>query len=249
MGKNLDLIKRINKTIVHPEGTYDSFEKQLLNLSGGIFDVTKPLIVSGNSRCLGFIDSPKDKLITMRVGTALKIREKHEIGYAFVGQCLDMLKGSVLAFDSLSQDNSKVILLDAFNDEGEPYIAICRTNKLMNGLEVNEITSIYTKENIEKFLVRTFEADKKFYKNKKTERYIRSQRLQLPREMIYALSENYSNRTFSKSQVKLDFLTAEFDSSSKTDSLDRRIASAGSRRRSSVSKQQPIHRKCAKHER
>lgn len=32
-----DTIKNINKTIVHEDGKIDSFDKQLINLSGGIY--------------------------------------------------------------------------------------------------------------------------------------------------------------------------------------------------------------------
>lgn len=33
-----DTIKNINKTIVHEDGKIDSFDKQLINLSGGTFE-------------------------------------------------------------------------------------------------------------------------------------------------------------------------------------------------------------------
>ncbi len=204
MNTKIEIIRKLNKTIVHEDGSIDSFEKQLLNLSGGIFDVTKPLIVSAESSSINYFETNPDKPITMRVNTALKIREKHEIGYAFVGQCLDLLKGSVLAFESLTQDNSMIVLLDAFNSEHDPYIAICRMDRTMNMVEVNEITSVYDKQNFENFIKRTFDADKKFYKNKKTEQYIKSHRLQLPKEMIFALSDNYSKSSFTKSQVDLE---------------------------------------------
>ena len=41
--------------------------------------------------------------------------------------------------------------------------------------------------NIASFLLRTYEANKTFYKTKKIEQIIKSQRLQLPKEMISAL--------------------------------------------------------------
>lgn len=200
----IDIIRKINKTIVHDDGSVDSFERQLLYLSGGIFDTTKPLVVSGNSLAIDYFETEVHKPIIMRVNTAIKIREKHEIGYAFVGQCLDMLKNSVLAFESLTHPSSKIVLLDTFNDEGDPYIAVCRMDKFVHTIEVNEITSLYDKQNFEKFLIRTYDADKKFYKNKKTEQYIKSQRLQLPRGLIYALSDNYYKSSFTKSQVEDD---------------------------------------------
>lgn len=227
MESYVDIIRRINKTIVREDNTIDSFEKQLLNLSGGIFDVTKPLIVSPDSSIINYFEPNANKPITMRANTAIKIREKHEIGYAFVGQCLDMLKESVLAFESLTKDNSMVVLLDAYNDEDDPYIAICRTDRQMNMIEVNEITSIYDKQNFEKFIVRTFDKNKRFFKNKKTEHYIKSQRLQLPKEMIYALSDKYYKPSFTKSQVENDINFKKMDVfCEKSVPLDKKIARA-----------------------
>lgn len=220
-------IQRINRTVVRADGSVDSFEKQLLNLSGGIFDVTKPLIVSHNSVSLNYFERNHNKPIVMRVNTALKIREKHEIGYAFVGQCLDMLKGSVLAFESLTHPNSMVVLLDSFDEDNNPYIAICRTDRRMNMVAVNEITSIYGKQNFEKFIIRTFDEDRKFFKNKKTEQYIKSQRLQLPKEMIYALSGNYYTTSFTKSQVENELKSKNFSTfNERSVPLDEKIAKA-----------------------
>lgn len=71
-----DSIKSINKTIVHEDGKIDSFDKQLINLSGGIFDVRFPLVVSDNTNCLSYISTINEsKPLTMMVSTAIKIRE------------------------------------------------------------------------------------------------------------------------------------------------------------------------------
>lgn len=231
MKDQIELIRKINKTVVREDNTLDSFEKQLLNLSGGVFDTNKPLIVSPDSNCINYFEPDFKKPITMRVNTAVKIREKHEIGYAFVGQCLDMLKESVLAFESLTKDNSMVVLLDSYNDDNDPYIAVCRMDRRMNMVEVNEITSIYDKQNFEKFLIRTYEANKKFFKNKKTEQYIKSQRLQLPKEMIYALSDDYYKPSFTKSQVESDLNIKNFSNSyDNVVPLDKQIKVANSRK-------------------
>lgn len=232
MVHELDNVRRINHTIVHDDGVIDSFERQLLYLNSGIFDVTMPLVVSPNSIGIDYLNVNKEKPITMRVGTAQKIRDKHAIGYAFVGQCLDLIKNSVLAFDSLTHPTSKVVVLDVFNEEGNPYIAICRTNKRMSGVEVYEITSIYDKKNIAEFMTRTYMSDKRFYKNKKTEQYIKSHRFQLPREMIYALSDDYYKSSFNKSQVDNDNSMSEIlknDEEYNISSVDSLLADAYSR--------------------
>lgn len=49
-------IKKINKNVVRDDGSIDSFEQQLIDLSGGVFDTQYPLIVDGNTTCLSYID-------------------------------------------------------------------------------------------------------------------------------------------------------------------------------------------------
>lgn len=221
----LDSIRRINKTIVRDDGTLDSFQKQLQDLGNGVYDVTKPLIVFPNSACLSFITAAPNAPLTILVKTIRKLQEKHQIDLAFIGICPDLIKNSALAFDSLSQDTSKVILLDACNEEGDPYIAVIRLNRLMSMVPVHEITSIYPKKNFGSFLLRTYQADKTFYKTKKLEQIIKSQRLQLPKEMISALC-NHSNHTFTKSQAERGFTGAV----TRKIKLDDTIRSASKRR-------------------
>lgn len=95
--------------------------------------------------------------------------------------------------------------LDEVDDDGFPMIAICRENKDMGGnLLLNEITSIYEKEKLEQLLNRSYENDKTFYTNKKTEQYVKSRGLQLSKGLTYALSNYYTRASFNKSQVEQD---------------------------------------------
>lgn len=233
----LESIRRLNKTIIHEDGTLDSFEQQLLALDNGVFDVTKPLIVSPDSTCLSQIAPDTTTPITMRVKTIHKLKAKHGLDLSFISKCPDLLRHGVLAFDSLSQNTSKVILLDTCNEAGEPYIAVIRLNRLMSMVQVHEITSIYAKANAGSFLMRTYQANKTFYKNKKTEQIIKSQRLQLPKEMIFALSNNYSSHIFTKSQVERALIASLGGTPRQKNTLDQTIKSAADRRNGSESPQ------------
>lgn len=155
-----DSIKSINKTIVHEDGKIDSFDKQLINLSGGIFDVRFPLVVSDNTNCLSYISTINEsKPLTMMVSTAIKIREKHDIGFAYVSQVNDLLKNSIMAFESLKHDTSVIVLLDDYDDIDDPMIAVCRTDKKVGYVDVNEITSIYDRERFSSLLQRTYDSN------------------------------------------------------------------------------------------
>ena len=140
----------------------------------------------------------------MNVSTAIKIREKHDIGYAYVSRCTSLLKKSVLAFESIKYKSSKVVVLDDFTDDGNPIVAICRINKQIGCVYVNEINSIYDRQKFSNYMINAYNSNCKFYKNEKTEHYITSHWSQLPDDMIYALCTTNYRHSFTKNQVKED---------------------------------------------
>lgn len=202
---SIEQIKKINKTIVHEDGRIDSFEKQLINLISGLYDTRFPMIVSENSRCLDFISKNSSNPLVINVSTVIKIREKHDIGYAFVSECEEMIEKSIFAFDSLNKSTSKILVLNKKDEENNPIIAVIRFNKEMgrNAIKINEITSIYDKQRLSNLIIRSYDADKMFYKNKIEQ--LRSIGLQLPQDVKFALSGNYNKAIFSKSQVERDY--------------------------------------------
>lgn len=200
----LDKIRRINKSIIKGNGTIESFDKQLIELMSGRYDTRFPMVISSNSKCLDYINSNITNPILINVSTVIKIKEKHDIGYAFVSDSEEMIQNSIFAFDSLSHDTSKIIVLNEVDDENNPIIAVVRFNKKMgrDAILINEITSIYEKERLSNLIEKTYNADKMFYKNKIE--HIRSIGFSLPKDVEYALSENYDRACFTKSQVKRD---------------------------------------------
>lgn len=200
----LDKIRRINKSIIKENGTIESFDKQLIELMSGRYDTRFPMVISSNSKCLDYINSNITNPILINVSTVIKIKEKHDIGYAFVSDSEEMIQNSIFAFDSLSHDTSKIIVLNEVDDENNPIIAVVRFNKKMgrDAILINEITSIYEKERLSNLIEKTYDADKMFYKNKIE--HIRSIGFSLPKDVEYALSENYDRACFTKSQVKRD---------------------------------------------
>ena len=200
----LDKIRRINKSIIKENGTIESFDKQFIELMSGRYDTRFPMVISSNSKCLDYINSNITNPILINVSTVIKIKEKHDIGYAFVSDSEEMIQNSIFAFDSLSHDTSKIIVLNEVDDENNPIIAVVRFNKKMgrDAILINEITSIYEKERLSNLIEKTYNADKMFYNNKIE--HIRSIGFSLPKDVEYAISENYDRACFTKSQVKRD---------------------------------------------
>lgn len=80
---------------------------------------------------MNYITKNASNPILINVSTVIKIKEKHDIGYAFVSDCEQMIKNSIFAFDSLKHDTSKIIVLDEVDDEDNPIIAVVRLDKKM----------------------------------------------------------------------------------------------------------------------
>lgn len=203
----IDIIKRINKNVVLEDGKIISFDKQLIQLMSGVFDTRYPLVIAPNTMSLSYInDLNPNNCLVMNSSTVIKLREKHDLGFEFVSNCERYLQESLLAFESYKHETSKVILLREVDDDGFPMVAICRQDKRMgNELYVNEIPSIYDKQNLERLITHSYEKDQMFFKNKKIEQYVRSIGLQLPKGCTYALSDSYDKQVFNKSQVERDY--------------------------------------------
>lgn len=115
------------------------------------------------------------------------------------------LENSLLAFDSIRND-SKIVVLDTKDNEGNSIIAVCRIDKSFDGniIFVNEITSTYGRRNLINLMNKTWQNNLFFYKTKKTEQFVKAFSTQLHQDLNDALSTNYNRQTFNRSQVLED---------------------------------------------
>jgi len=199
---DIERIKQINPSIVKDDGTIQSFKEQLFDLEHGLYDFTLPMVITPSSEYLSFMgneDPEKPVLINPR--KIMKIRAEHFLTISDLADLEYYLKGSGLAFESLTQGTSRVVVIDKEDEVGDQIIAACRLDAESAFLSVNQITSIYGKENFMGFVERTFEADKVFFCNEKTETFVKSPRLQLPNSLINALSIMDYKGSFNRSQI------------------------------------------------
>ena len=139
----IDTLRKINKNIVHDDGTIDSFERQLIDFMFGEYDYNYPFVISTNSEGLKLVmDIDLDKPLCIDVKTVIKCERKHSLDLSFVSHIDDYIRESCLAFESLTQETSIVFVLNRKSDTFElPYIAICRTDKKCgeHGLTIGEL--------------------------------------------------------------------------------------------------------------
>ena len=95
-----------------------------------------------------------------------------------------MLENTLLGVESKDRDDSIVFLLDKFNSDQYPIIAVIRKNQGKGYLEVNEVASIYDKKNFENYLNNAITQNKKVWINPDKKREVASRGLQLPLDIL-----------------------------------------------------------------
>lgn len=210
---NLDNIRKINKDLIK-DGRILSFKEQIFDLMTGSYDPMRMMIISDNTNFLSYIDNlDTEKILTVNPNKILQVMTEHNLSLKELADFEKLLKNSVMAMDSLTQESSRVIVLDKLDIKGNNMIAICRLNAENSSINVNQITSIYGKKNFETFIERTFNSGKNIYINEKTKEFVETQGFQLPNRISNSL---YDNRIgiLNKSQEKIrkfdDYIYKDF---------------------------------------
>lgn len=177
MGKN-----KWNKQLLDENGKLKTWEKQLLEYEYGLIDDTF-LIVHSDSKKLAYTGID-DLPITIKPSVIRKLKIKHNIPVSVLVNANTMLENTLLGVESKDRDDSIVFLLDKFNSDQYPIIAVIRKNQGKGYLEVNEVASIYDKKNFENYLNNAITQNKKVWINPDKKREVASRGLQLPLDIL-----------------------------------------------------------------
>lgn len=177
MGKN-----KWNKQLLDENGKLKTWEKQLLEYEYGLIDDTF-LIVHSDSKKLAYTGID-DLPITIKPSVIRKLKIKHNIPVSVLVNADTMLENTLLGVESKDRDDSIVFLLDKFNSDQYPIIAVIRKNQGKGYLEVNEVASIYDKKNFENYLNNAITQNKKVWINPDKKREVASRGLQLPLDIL-----------------------------------------------------------------
>ena len=183
--------KKWNKQLLDENGNLKSWEKQLLEYEYGLIDDTF-LIVHSDSKKLAYTGID-DLPITIKPSVIRKLKIKHNIPVSVLVNADTMLENTLLGVESKDRDDSIVFLLDKFNNEQYPIIAVIRKNQGKGYLEVNEVASIYDKKNFENYLNNAIEQNKKVWINPDKKREVASRGLQLPLDILSPYTDNISS--------------------------------------------------------
>ena len=174
--------KKWNKQLLDENGNLKTWEKQLLEYEYGLIDDTF-LIVHSDSKKLAYTGID-DLPITIKPSVIRKLKIKHNIPVSVLVNADTMLENTLLGVESKDRDDSIVFLLDKFNNDQYPIIAVIRKNQGKGYLEVNEVASIYDKKNFENYLNNAITQNKKVWINPDKKREVASRGLQLPLDIL-----------------------------------------------------------------
>ena len=99
------------------------------------------------------------KELSVRQAVLNKAAKKHNIDLNSLGDLIDKLSDPIAIFKSAREDvNGKVVLIEAKDNDGHPIVVAINMDGKQGNMEVNDVTSIYGRENIED-LIRWGEKD------------------------------------------------------------------------------------------
>lgn len=179
--KQRNKISKISKNAIDEKGNLKAFKQQLQEYKDKKLPTGVELIVAKDNDGLRYAQV-SDKPIVMNQSNINKILiNKHSnIDSTILENIDEELQNSVFAMDSRSRKNSKVIVLDKVDNNGNPIIATIYENKKSANIEVNELTSVYEKNKFQNLINSTAKEGYNCYTNKKTNDWLLRNRLQLP---------------------------------------------------------------------
>lgn len=198
--RNYETIRRINNDLIKEDGTIKSFKEQLLEYEYGLYPYNKPLIVLASSECLN--NNTNNVPITINQTILKKIKDKHELHPSDLIDLDRLIQENVLILQSRTRENGILAVLNKRDSQNKSIIVAIHMDEQQNEMNVHKIRSVYGKDDIEKLIVTTYQEGLNIYSHKKTEQWIKSIRLSLPKEIINVLSTDYSMSKEEKSQEK-----------------------------------------------
>ena len=196
-------LRKISKWAIDKVGNLKPFRQQLNEYESNQLPSGVQLIVAQNNEGLEYANVTNNPIVMKQNYVDKLIKGKHSNIPREVIENIDTeLKNSVLAMDSRTVDNSRVIVLDRQDLNGNPIIATLSLDKTTGAIVINELTSVYEKSDFQNFINHTVEDNKNIYTNEKTEQWLIRNGLQLPTRFTNnSVSTNNNSTNQTQSQI------------------------------------------------
>lgn len=225
----MPVYKKIYKNAFDENGNFRSFKQQLKDFFDKKTYKGEKLLVSPNNEGLEYT-----KIQNKPIEITEHAINSHDVPKSIIENIDNELKNSVLALDSTTIDGAKVVILNKYDINGNPYIAAIHQKDNKVSVEVNKLSSIYEKNNIQEFINDTLDKGKKVYTNEKTNDWLNFNRVQFPEESnSLVLNENIQQNNknvnipakVNDNVISADSITKDFDNAKKGKLDDKKIRS------------------------
>lgn len=124
----------------------------------------------------------KDRTVAIDASLVNKAsRDRHDVKLSTFRKLPSLLANPVMVFDSDTEDNAVVVVLDESDKNGYPVIAAIHLDKQLSRAVIHNIASIYGKDRLDAFEKWVNKGNLRYFNTKKLPVWNTSHKLQLPR--------------------------------------------------------------------
>lgn len=208
--KQIDNLRRLAKTSVSEDGQVRPFAEQLTEYALGDFPSGEMFVVSGSVSEFG-LPLDNDYPLVLSQKNARKIEFEHDISLKQLSLLPKWLEQHPLAVESFAMPNALMVFADARDVHGNEIVVALHIEKsrgaYMHEIVIDEVASVYGKENIGFFLENTANAGRAIYVNERTQSWLLLTGVPFP---PLATSPVYNEYTLERieSQERFDSVTS-----------------------------------------
>lgn len=212
--KQIDNLRRLAKTSVSEDGQVRPFAEQLTEYALGDFPSGEMFVVSGSVSEFG-LPLDNDYPLVLSQKNARKIEFEHDISLKQLSLLPKWLEQHPLAVESFAMPNALMVFADARDVHGNEIVVALHIEKsrgaYMHEIVIDEVASVYGKENIGFFLENTANAGRAIYVNERTQSWLLLTGVPFP---PLATSSVYNEYTLERieSQEQFDSVTSSKES-------------------------------------
>lgn len=166
-----------------------------------IYNIKKdrPIIIDYKN-CLKKYGVPNAPIV-INWDTVDKIFLKHGIPKEDLGLLKEQISDNLLLASSLTRNDSIVIFIGQWDNEGRPIMLSLALNKYDNETKVHKITSVYGRNNTSNFIKKLYEENKILFYDKNAYLWFKTIGIDLPEEMNNSIVKNIETNYICKYQI------------------------------------------------
>lgn len=208
--KQIDNLRRLARSAFAPDGSLRPFDEQVRDYAFGELPESEVLIVSSSTKGFG-LPIATDEPLVLSQRNLKKIQFEHDITLKELSDLPKWLEQHPLALESLTMRDALAVFADAQDVHGNEilialHVARERGQRAYE-IVVDEIASVYGKENLDYLIENTARAGKNIYVNENTKSWFVRTGVPFPALETSSVINEYTLERI-ESQVQFDSVTA-----------------------------------------